>query len=193
MSGVLAFFGNISYSEVLFILVIAIMVFGRRLPEVAARGVHQLVKLRRSLAGMWRETGMAEEWRSLQRGVDSARRFDPFTAGNETWRGRRGASDQQPAPDAAELAARQAPEVPWGPREEPREVAGPLEIERPGSQPPDAAGSAFAGSRSAGREASSAPASEGSAGGPFGSPLGDTSPDERDPDFGAPEGSVPRT
>lgn len=172
MARVLALFGNLSYGELLFILVVAIMVFGRRLPEVAARGAHQVVKLRRSLGTMWRETGLAEEWRQLQHGVDSVRRFDPLQGGPETWRRRldqQGLPDGQGAPQVGDQAARNAPEVPWDSREPLRQAegAGPDPLDDP---PGPTVAAADPGSEPA-------PAV----------------PREADPDFGAPPGSVSRS
>lgn len=172
MARVLALFGNLSYGELLFILVVAIMVFGRRLPEVAARGAHQVVKLRRSLGTMWRETGLAEEWRQLQRGVDSARRFDPLQGGPETWRRRldqQGLPEAQNAPEGSDWEARHAPEVPWDSRE-PHRPAAASDAEAHVEEP----------------DSTAAPAEPGV------EPATEIAP-EIDPDSGAPPGSVPRS
>ena len=66
----LALIGNLDFTEILIILVVAVMVFGERLPEVAMRGAAQLVKLRRMVGRMWREAGLDEELRRVRRDLD---------------------------------------------------------------------------------------------------------------------------
>lgn len=173
MAPVLALFGNLSYAEILCILVVAIMVFGRRLPEVAARAAHQVMKLRRSLGTMWRETGLAEEWRQLQHGVDSVRRFDPLQGGPENGRRRldqQGLPDAWTAPPSPDQAARHAPEVPWD---------APASQEPPAAEPIVESGGAEAGSHPSTAERDSEQTAD--------------APRADDSDFGAPPGSVPRS
>lgn len=113
MRGVLAFFGNLSPWELILVLVIAILVFGRRLPQVAAQGAHQLVKFRRTLSSMWRETGLSEEWNNLQREVDGVRRFDPLRGEpprkRETWE----QPTLPPASNPGSDPAREPAAAPW--------------------------------------------------------------------------------
>jgi Sec-independent protein translocase protein TatA len=70
----LAILTNWSAGEILVVLVIAVLVFGRRLPEVVGQAAFQVGKLRRSLEQMRRETGIDREIREVQqalrRGVD---------------------------------------------------------------------------------------------------------------------------
>jgi Sec-independent protein translocase protein TatA len=47
----LALIGNIDTTEVLIVLIGAVLVFGKRVPQVAAEAGGQLKKLRRSLDG----------------------------------------------------------------------------------------------------------------------------------------------
>lgn len=66
----LAIIGNLHMTELLVIALAALMIFGRRLPEVAMRGAAQVVRLRRSVTKMWREAGLEEELRKVRRDID---------------------------------------------------------------------------------------------------------------------------
>ena len=70
----LAFFGNLAPSEVLVLAVIAVLVFGKRLPEVAGRGYTQLRRWRQSLDQLRRETGIDRELHNIKYQVDDAAR-----------------------------------------------------------------------------------------------------------------------
>ncbi len=65
---------NLSIGETILIVVLAIMIFGKRLPEVAAQVVSQIRKLRKHLDDMRRETGIDREFRNIRREFDSAAR-----------------------------------------------------------------------------------------------------------------------
>ena len=65
----LALIGNLNVLEILVIAAAALMLFGNRLPEVAMRGAAQFIKLRRAVLKMWREAGLEEELRRVQREV----------------------------------------------------------------------------------------------------------------------------
>jgi Sec-independent protein translocase protein TatA len=67
---VIAIIGNLAIPELLIIAVGAVIVFGRRLPEVSMRGAAQLLKLRRTVTDMWREAGLEEELRRVRREID---------------------------------------------------------------------------------------------------------------------------
>ncbi|MCP3915389.1 MAG: hypothetical protein GY711_07525 [bacterium] len=66
----LALIGNLDFFEIVVILVVAVIVFGDRLPEVAMRGAAQLVRLRRTVMQMWRDAGLEDELRRVQREID---------------------------------------------------------------------------------------------------------------------------
>lgn len=66
----IALIGNLHLLEVLAIATGAVLVFGKRLPEVAVRGAGQLVRLRRSVMRMWREAGLEEELRRVRREIE---------------------------------------------------------------------------------------------------------------------------
>ena len=68
----LALIGNLDLMELLVIAAAALMIFGRRLPEVAVRAAAQVVKVRRTLAQTWREAGIEDEIRKVKREIDSA-------------------------------------------------------------------------------------------------------------------------
>ncbi len=70
----LAFFGDIAAVEILLVAAVAVILFGKDLPQVAAKAFIQVQKLRRSVSQVWRESGMSEEIRKLQRELDKARR-----------------------------------------------------------------------------------------------------------------------
>lgn len=58
--------------ELLIVCIAGLLVFGRRLPEVASQAGKQLVKVRRSIDAAWRETGMEKELRDVKRDLDAA-------------------------------------------------------------------------------------------------------------------------
>ncbi len=68
----LALIGNFDLVELVVIAGGALLVFGKRLPEVIMQVLTQVMKLRRALTRMWREAGMEEEVRRIKREVDSA-------------------------------------------------------------------------------------------------------------------------
>lgn len=56
--------------EILVIAALAVMVFGRDLPRVAAQAYSKFQKARRALMSVWRESGIGEEMRQMQREID---------------------------------------------------------------------------------------------------------------------------
>lgn len=68
----LALIDNLGGVELLIVCIAGLLVFGRRLPEVAGQAGRQLVKVRRSLDAAWRETGMEKELRDVRRDLDTA-------------------------------------------------------------------------------------------------------------------------
>ena len=65
---------NAGWWELLIVALIAVMVFGRDLPQVAAKAFIQLQKLRRGVQQVWRETGISEEMRKLSRQMEENER-----------------------------------------------------------------------------------------------------------------------
>lgn len=70
----IALFGNLDFGELLVIALVAVMVFGRNLPRVAAQAVNNVAKARRALQRVWRESGIGDEIRDVQRELESSTR-----------------------------------------------------------------------------------------------------------------------
>jgi Sec-independent protein translocase protein TatA len=70
--GMLAFIFNFGPFEFVIVLVVAILVFGKRLPAVAVQAATAIQKARRSLADLRRETGIDEELRKARREIENA-------------------------------------------------------------------------------------------------------------------------
>lgn len=70
----LALIGNLSPGELVVVALLAIVIFGGRLPEAAARAVHMVRKFRQGLNDLKRETGIDRELRTLQYEIRDAER-----------------------------------------------------------------------------------------------------------------------
>jgi Sec-independent protein translocase protein TatA len=76
----LAFLQNINPSELVVIAIVAILIFGRRLPEVAGKTAAQMQRARRAFNDLKRESGIDDELRQARRAFDQAQaatRVDP--------------------------------------------------------------------------------------------------------------------
>lgn len=62
----LAFLTNINPTELVLIAVVAVLIFGRRLPEVAGRAAGHVQRARRALTDLKRESGLDEELRTAR-------------------------------------------------------------------------------------------------------------------------------
>ena len=62
----LGFIYNLSIGEFMVVGVLAVLIFGGRLPEVAARVFHYVRRFRRSLEDLRRETGIDNEIRKIE-------------------------------------------------------------------------------------------------------------------------------
>lgn len=72
MSPVYAFsLGPISGLEFLVVGVASVLIFGGRLPEVAMRAIAHVMRARRALSQMWRDTGLEEELRRVRREIET--------------------------------------------------------------------------------------------------------------------------
>jgi Sec-independent protein translocase protein TatA len=69
---VFAFLENLSLTEICIVIVVAVMVFGGKLPEAAGQAAAQLQKLRRTLTDLKRETGIDKELAEMKRNVEQA-------------------------------------------------------------------------------------------------------------------------
>lgn len=67
-----AIFEDVGMSEILVIGIFGVLLFGKRLPEVASQAGAQLVKFRRSLQQVKAESGMDAEVRKIQRTLEEA-------------------------------------------------------------------------------------------------------------------------
>lgn len=65
-------FLNLGPSEIVVIAVVAILVWGRRLPEVAGQAAGVVQRMRRSLDDLRRDTGIDREIQNARRAVDEA-------------------------------------------------------------------------------------------------------------------------
>jgi Sec-independent protein translocase protein TatA len=153
----LAIFGDLGLQELLVVALAAVMIFGRRLPEVAGRGFAQFQRARRTLTRMWRETGIENEIKRIQRDLDREmpRDFDPAKlARRETReierrlksdarsqpRGARGPSMSQEESAAAAQAIQRSDAAPTSPQPAPAPPAGQAPSEpappAPAEEPP---------------------------------------------------------
>ena len=100
-SGTLAFlfFPSMNTGEVMLIALAAVMIFGGRLPDVLMQGLAQLMRVRRMLSNMWRETGLEDELRRVRREIETSLPREP----DFNVRGRRTAAVADPR-EAAERA-----------------------------------------------------------------------------------------
>ncbi|MBL6720619.1 MAG: twin-arginine translocase TatA/TatE family subunit [Planctomycetes bacterium] len=80
----LGLIGNLSLPELLVVAAGAVLIFGRRLPEVAMRGAAQFMRLRRNLTQAWRDAGIEDELRrvrwDLDREAREVARFDQLSS-----------------------------------------------------------------------------------------------------------------
>ena len=122
----LSILGDLGLQELLLVALASVVIFGKRLPQVAARGYAEFQRVRRTLTQMWRETGIEEEIRRVQRDLERAvpRDLDPAAIARQRTRELeqsfgRPVSRRAPAPeqdgDAAARAAAPASEAPTDP------------------------------------------------------------------------------
>jgi Sec-independent protein translocase protein TatA len=65
-------FLNLGPQEFVIIAIVAVVVFGRRLPEVAGQAAGAVQRMRRSLDDLRRETGIDREVQNARRAVEEA-------------------------------------------------------------------------------------------------------------------------
>lgn len=78
----LAFIQNINPTELLLIAIVAVVVFGRRLPVVAGQAMAHVQRARRAFNDLRRETGIDDEIRDARRTFEQASyeaKLDPNT------------------------------------------------------------------------------------------------------------------
>lgn len=125
----LAFIGNLGLPELVLIAVIAVLIFGKDLPQAASKAYIQVRKLRGAVDDLRRESGIDHELRDIERTVREAE-----------WEARRAASavpsTRTPAwhpslPSA--VTARPAEPAQPAPTPEPPAAAGPADESGPTS------------------------------------------------------------
>jgi Sec-independent protein translocase protein TatA len=129
----LAFLGDIGVFELVVIAVVAVLVFGKDLPQAASKAYLQVRKLRGAVDDLRRDTGIDRELRNIERTVREAE-----------WEARRAESSPNSLPRATPypvapppsdpLPASPAPEVPPT-AELPAPDAGALPSAEPTSKP----------------------------------------------------------
>lgn len=86
----LALFGNIGMMEMILILVVAVLIFGKDLPQAASKAYLHARKLRGAVDDLRRESGIDQELRNIERTVREAeweaRRAVTRPAGSESRR-----------------------------------------------------------------------------------------------------------
>lgn len=126
----LAFLGNLGMFEMLVVAVVAILIFGKNLPQAASKAYLQVRKLRNAVDDIRRESGIDREIRDIERTVREAE-WEARRVGALATQGEkaveRGAPPPQAPPAASQPippAATKAPE----PEEPPRDAAaGPTD------------------------------------------------------------------
>ncbi|MEL6905894.1 MAG: hypothetical protein AAFU73_10155 [Planctomycetota bacterium] len=100
------FFPSMHAGEAMLIALAAVLIFGGRLPDVLMQGLAHLMRARRALTRMWRETGLEDELRRVRRDIETGMPREPqFDV-----RSRPGVDDARAAAERARLAALQAGE-----------------------------------------------------------------------------------
>jgi len=83
----LALFGNIGMMEMILILVVAVLIFGKDLPQAASKAYLQARKLRNAVDDLRRDSGIDQELRNIERNVREAeweaRRTEARATGSE--------------------------------------------------------------------------------------------------------------
>jgi Sec-independent protein translocase protein TatA len=121
-----AFLGNLSTTEILVVGIVAVLIFGKRLPEVASQTFGQLRRLRQGMDQFRRETGIDREMRAIEHTMGDLQREATI--------------DPRPAPSAPAPVHRAAdPVLPTPLRPLPAPVPPP---DAAGETPPATAGEA---------------------------------------------------
>jgi sec-independent protein translocase protein TatA len=121
---VLALIQNLNVVELLVIGVVAVLVFGKRLPEVSRQAAVGIAKAKRSLVELRRQSGIDEELREARRSIQEVER---------------NARSEWNAVTATVVPRPAAHAISRGPLEEPQAPEPPVETAAPA---PDAASAA---------------------------------------------------
>jgi Sec-independent protein translocase protein TatA len=96
----LAFIENLSFTEIIIVAVVAVLVFGGKLPEAAGQAAAQLQRLRRQLSDLRRDSGIDREIDAVRRTMDQLPRM-PRTLDIAERLAREGERSAQPPPPPA--------------------------------------------------------------------------------------------
>jgi len=122
----LAFFENIGFPELTVIALVAVLVFGKNLPQAASKAYLQVRKLRNAVDDLRRESGIEREIRDIERTVREAE-----------WEARRKDVPPPPASVPRESLPEKASEV----RPEVEPASAPAPATSPSEPPPTGAAS----------------------------------------------------
>lgn len=126
----LAFLGNLGPLEIVVILVLAVLIFGKDLPQAASKAYMQARKLRNAVDDLRRDSGIERELREIERNVREAeweaRRLEAKGALPRT-------TPQAPAPAPPAVAVPPAPPGPGAGADTPAAPGGEV---APGETPP---------------------------------------------------------
>lgn len=96
----LAFISNLSPGEMVVVVVLAVIIFGRQLPDVTMELARRFYKLRKMLSDLRRETGIDEELREVQRSLSDIKNIDTYAPQVSS----RSTAKREPAKPATEPA-----------------------------------------------------------------------------------------
>lgn len=68
----LGIFDSLSFTEILIVVVVAVLVFGGKLPEAAGQAAAQLARLRRQLGDLRRDSGIDREIDAVRRTIEQS-------------------------------------------------------------------------------------------------------------------------
>jgi len=131
---VIAFFWNLSFGEIAVVLILAVLIFGKRLPQVAGEAYRTVAKLRRHFEDLRRESGIDREIFDVKRTFrDAAREAEAEPVVKKA-----------PVPDTPKWSEDRREEVADEPDAEPAEPSGSkdagesTELAEPRERKPDA-------------------------------------------------------
>lgn len=132
----LAFLSNLGPVEIVVVAIVAILVFGKNLPDAAAKAFVQLRKFRTAVDDLKRDTGIEKEIRDIQRSVREAewearRPIPPATLPHRTFATPAPAAPPTASgPAAAAAGEGEGPEAHQPPEESPAPSEPPEERRR---------------------------------------------------------------
>jgi Sec-independent protein translocase protein TatA len=120
----LALLGNLSLGEMVVIAIAAVLIFGKRLPDVATQGARHLRRLRRTLDDLRRETGIDRDLGEMRRTFDDAAREARLEDPMRSLPRSTATQPPEPPPAATSPAPPDEPDA----REERPDLSGPRDL-----------------------------------------------------------------